>query len=175
MGSSSVTGWEESGRSHPPRTALNLSQLSWSRASDLAFHRNPWPGRRSEPYGKEKSCRSIPYRGSPVYGLFSNNSSERRGTNPEDAVQLPSQRMHPLHSQSPAAATEGSCRRAAPGHSGHRPAEVTLADRPSAGRYQLSMGRIKIQVRLAAAGIVRLGRPEGNKYLDHGCESRMGG
>jgi hypothetical protein len=36
------------------------------------------------------------------------------------------------------------------------------------------MGRIKIQVRLAAAGIVRLGRPEGNKCLDHGCESGMG-
>ena len=32
------------------------------------------------------------------------------------------------------------------------------------------MGRIKIQVRLAAAGIVRLGGPEGNKCLDHGCE-----
>jgi hypothetical protein len=28
MGSSSVTGWEESGRSHPARTALNLSQPS---------------------------------------------------------------------------------------------------------------------------------------------------
>ena len=63
--------------------------------------------------------------------------------------------MHPLHGQSPAAATEGSRRRAAPGHSGHRPAP---------------MGRIKIQVRLAAAGFVRLGRPEGNKCLDHGCE-----
>jgi hypothetical protein len=28
MGSSSVTGWEEFGRSHPARTALNLSQPS---------------------------------------------------------------------------------------------------------------------------------------------------
>jgi hypothetical protein len=65
--------------------------------------------------------------------------------------------------------------RAAPGQSGHRPAEVTLAGRPSAGRYQVSVGRIKIQVRLAAAGIVRLGRPEGNTCLDHGCESGMGG
>src|SRR5277367_7005761 len=42
MDSSSVTGWEEFGRSHPARTALNLSQPSRSRASDLAFHRNPW-------------------------------------------------------------------------------------------------------------------------------------
>jgi hypothetical protein len=49
------------------------------------------------------------------------------------------------------------------------------AGRPAAGRYQASMGRIKIQVRLAAAGIVRLGRPEGNKCLDHGCEPGMGG
>jgi hypothetical protein len=83
--------------------------------------------------------------------------------------------MHPLHGQSPAAATEGSRRRAAPGQSDRRPGEVTLGGRPAAGRYQASMGRIKIQVRLAAAGIVRLGRPEGSKCLDHGCESGMGG
>ena len=35
------------------------------------------------------------------------------------------------------------------------------AGRLAAGRYQVSMGRIKIKVRLAAAGIVRLDRPEG--------------
>jgi hypothetical protein len=47
--------------------------------------------------------------------------------------------VHLLHSQSPAAATEGSRERAVPGQSGHRPAEVTLAGRPSAGRYQVSV------------------------------------
>ena len=61
----------------------------------------------------------------------------------------------PLHGQSPAAAMKAAADWRPPGHSGHRPAP---------------MGRIKIQVRLAAAGIVRLGRPEGNKCLDHGCE-----
>ena len=69
----------------------------------------------------------------PRSWIISNNSSERRGTNPDDAVQLPSQRMHPLHGQSPAAATEGSRRRAAPGQSGRCPGEVTLG-RSSSGR-----------------------------------------
>ena len=90
-----------------------------------------------------------------------NNSSERRGTNPEDAVQLPSQRMHPLHGQSPAAATEGSRQRAASGQSVTVRARSRWAGRLAAGRYQVSMGRIKLKVRLAAAGIVRLDRPEG--------------
>ena len=37
------------------------------------------------------------------------------------------------------------------------------------------MSRIKIQGRLAAAGVVRLGGPGINEALDHGRESPMGG
>ena len=37
------------------------------------------------------------------------------------------------------------------------------------------MSRIKIQGPPGAAGVVRLGRPEGNECLDHGREFGMGG
>ena len=37
------------------------------------------------------------------------------------------------------------------------------------------MSRIKIQCPPGAAGVVRLGGPEGNEGLDQGRESRMGG
>ena len=84
-------------------------------------------------HGKEKVCGSIPLRGSPGSRTIFEQLRKRRGTNPEDAVQLPSQRMHPFHSQSPATATEGSRQRAASGQSGHRTGEVTLG-RSSIGR-----------------------------------------
>ena len=82
--------------------------------------------------------------GAPGHGQFSNDSDERRGPSPGDALQLPLRRKLPLHSESPVAVTEGSRRRAVPGQSGQCPGEVTL-DRSSSGRaVQASMSGIKI-------------------------------
>ena len=47
--------------------------------------------------------------------------------------------------------------------------------RPAAGQLQASMSRTKIRGRLAAAGVIRLGRPGINEYTDHGRESRICG
>ena len=82
--------------------------------------------------------------GAPGHGQFSNDSDERRGPSPGDALQLPLRRKLPLHSESPVAVTEGSRRRAVPGQSGQCPGEVTLGRSSSGRAVQASMSGIKI-------------------------------
>ena len=112
----------------------------------------------------------------PVHGPFLTapqaawNESRRRCSAPIAAT-----RMHPLHSQSPATATEGSRQRAASGQSGHRTGEVTLG-RSSIGRAVSGLDGPHQDPGPPGGCRYRPARQaEGNKCLDHGCESGMGG
>ena len=75
----------------------------------------------------------------------------------------------------PAAATEGSRRRAVPDSLVTVPGELTL-DRSFCGRrFQASMSRIKIQSPPGGWWCHPARQAGGNECLDHGCEPGLGG
>ena len=94
--------------------------------------------------------------GAPGHRQFSNESNGVVERAPETL--LGSHCTQSTQCKSPAAAREGSRRRADREQSGHRPGEVTLGGSSSRRAVPASMSRIKIHG-LAAAAVVRLGRP----------------
>jgi hypothetical protein len=114
--------------------------------------------------------------GTPGHEQFSNDSNERRGTSPGDALQLPS---HSESSHCTARAGRqllmAAVGRAVPDSLVTVRARSRWAGRPAAGRFQASMSRIKIQDPPGSCWCRPARQAGNNECPDHGCESEMGG